>query len=398
LEVLKIVSKAKLFSLLVILLLFTSCNNSQKVSKNGLLRIEGRLETKHLDPFTAVFSEGTILVDGYRSSSESKRFNARHPDRPKGLGSGVAIELYNPLKRNSSFVYAPMALSPSAQGKILANGEYLRLGYVNQRCYSKPRSHCIGNEAGYLFNFETQEFKTISNFNPWRVGFGLVPLPDGQALIIGGSGAYLGENKRNNFSSIQFYNPEIGEFKDAGNLPTASWVAAALLVDESHVLIITGAHYREPAEKAILYNIINHEVKTIGSIRISPVLPVVSKIGPETILISGVSNSIYNWKTGKQEVIGEGPSLAGPAIPLPDKRTLVFGGKDVALVDPFNKSITIIDELIHWRRDFSAIMGKDQKIYIVGGKEFKKDGNCCKQGPLLDIEVLDYQELKKRGI
>jgi N-acetylneuraminic acid mutarotase len=186
----------------------------------------GLLNTARYDPGVAVLADGRVLVAG--GSYIDRR------QRPSVLDSS---ELWDPATGKWSRTGKLLRPRTGGQAVTLADGRVLLVGGVGDRDGEIRRA------TAEIYDPATGEWQGAGRIDTYRTGFSLVALPDGGALLAGGS-EYT--DNPDSFPSVgptstaERFDPRTGRWSDTGLMKVAAAGRAGVGLADGRVLVAGG--------------------------------------------------------------------------------------------------------------------------------------------------------------
>lgn len=172
-------------------------------------------------------------------------------------------------------------------------------------------------------------FTGTGPLNVARSSVAAAPLPNGSALVVGGSDG-------NALSSAEIYNPLNGTFGLTGSLGTARIAPGSALLRDGRVLVVGGGD-PESLSSAEIYDVATGAFSPTGSMGTARSSPAVAPLPDGRVLVAAGASApgsqlssaeIYDPQSGTFAPTGSvGMARTGArAASLPDGRVLVVGG------------------------------------------------------------------------
>jgi len=415
----------------IILVSLTGCTHPSDYfpngikSKNGFLKLTGRTLVKHaydssrLEMDSIALSNGNILI--LQGRIQNKKLDLKKLKsipvkfEPLEIKDTHFItdynELYNPKTGQSNFLpLLPCWHAINLKPSILC---------LHEKSNLDKKASCI---TGGSYNPKNNTITQIKNYS-FREKYTTLHLSDGRILLIGGydsqsftrNGAYF-------FSSVVAYDPNTNTYSKIGQLKTLRTDASAIQLSKSEILILGGEGGFSEKGKDIVNNLPNIGIPDLNKVEVFNLETGKSRIAGETLRWYPIQAKLFKLSDNKLVIIDKGQGVEiwdiekgkniavnsldkssryRNAFLLPDGRFLIIEHKEVKLYDPKTNQSKVIDELIVPRRDYTAVMTLDNKIWIIGGIEYnlpRKSSLLHQDNELDSIEMLDYNEIKKRGI
>lgn len=213
-----------------------------------------------------------------------------------------------------------------------------------------------------------------NNMGSPRVTHTAVVLPDGRALITGGSTQLLGAP----LASADLYDPSTNTFSSTGSMSTPRSNHTATLLPNGKVLIAGGASTSGPASTAELYDPATGAFAATGNLNFARQGHSATLLANGTVLIAGggvLPAEIYDPVAGSFTQTGSMSvqRVQGTATLLSNGKVLFAGGVPAAplataeVFDPASGTFSQTGSMTSARADHSAVLLNDGTVFIAGG-------------------------------
>ncbi len=238
-------------------------------SSNTFTPTSGNMTTARIGDTATLLPNGQVLLAGGQPGTAAS-----------GSYSPVAsAELYNPIADKFSATGAMTSAREAFTATLLSNGQVLIAGGADAT--GKPSA------SAELYNPKTGKFAKTGAMTDARTGQTATLMSDGRVLIVGGY------DMSGLTASAEIYYPATGKFVVAGSLSEASAGASAGLLPDGTVMIVGGYGAGTPMDQLLDAPMVNgvtlHTAEsynpTMGKFTIAGDLPW-SEVGAATVLLT----------------------------------------------------------------------------------------------------------------